>query len=88
MSALYVTKFCCVVGKEKSSDNTYKTFREWLALTFKDGKPNEDQWMGIVEDNNSDFTAGPWGNRDLNDNPESEDDIITMSPRHWVEVRM
>jgi hypothetical protein len=54
-----------------------------LVRGIKDGKPMK---IGIVEDINSDFTAGPWGNRDLNDNPESEDDIITMSPRHWVEA--
>jgi hypothetical protein len=59
-------RFCCVVGKKKASGNTYKTFRERLECTYKDGKPNEDEWMKIIdEDINSDFKAGPWNNRDL-----------------------
>ena len=80
-----------MVGKERASDNTYKTFREWLQHTYTDGKPNEDQWMKIMDDDiNYDFKDGAWENRHLQvNNPaiDSELEIETSgSPRHWMDA--
>ena len=71
----------------KASENTYKSFREWIEATYKDGEPDEDQWMEIIDqDIHSDFKAGRWHSRDMQLDPATEDDdALTESPRHWTE---
>ncbi|MCG8624840.1 MAG: hypothetical protein MJE68_22935 [Proteobacteria bacterium] len=71
----------------KASENTYKSFREWIEATYKNGEPDEDEWMEIIDqDIHSDFNTGRWGSRDMQLDPATEDDdALTESPRHWTE---
>ena len=80
-------KFCCVVGKVKASENTYKSFREWIEATYKNGEPDEDEWLEIIDQAiHYDFNTGRWGSRDMQLDPATEDDdALTESPRHWTE---
>ena len=76
-------KFCRAVGMKAASNNTYKSFREWVTLRYKDSKPSDEEWAQIIDkDIDTEFTCDGGDNSQLID-PAALSNTLE-SPRCWL----